>query len=83
MPEEVSRRSRNTRPSWITPGIISLLDAGETEDGHLFLLMPYHEGRTLRDAMAQPIDTLLAARWIREAGEAVTRHTSTGFCTAT
>ena len=53
------------------PGIISLLDAGETEDGRLFLLMPYHEGRTLRDAMAQPIDTLLAARWIREAGEAI------------
>lgn len=53
------------------PGIVGLLDAGETEDGRLFLLMPYHEGRTLREALAEPIDTLTAARWIREAGDAI------------
>lgn len=54
------------------PGIIALLDAGETEDGRLFLLMPYHAGRTLRQVLdAGRVDTLSAAKWIREAGEAI------------
>ena len=54
------------------PGIVSLIDSGETEDGRLFLVLPFHEARTLRDALARgPLDSLLAARLLREMGEAV------------
>jgi hypothetical protein len=54
------------------PGIVSLIDAGEVEDGRLFLVLPFHEGRTLRDALAAgPLDAAFAARLLREIGEAV------------
>jgi serine/threonine-protein kinase len=54
------------------PGIVSLVDAGEIEDGRLFLVLPFHEGRTLRDALAAgPLDAAIAARLLREIGEAV------------
>jgi serine/threonine-protein kinase len=54
------------------PGIVSLIDAGEIEDGRLFLVLPFHEGRTLRDALAAgPLDTAFAARLLREIGDAV------------
>ena len=54
------------------PGIVSLIDAGEIEDGRLFLVLPFHEGRTLRDVLATgPLDTAFAARLLREIGEAV------------
>ena len=54
------------------PGIVSLIDAGEVEDGRLFLVLPFHEGRTLRDALAAgPLDVPFAARLLREIGEAV------------
>ena len=45
------------------PGIVRLIDAGEIEDGRLFLVLPFHEGRTLRDALAAgPLDGAFAAR---------------------
>src|SRR5262249_47032110 len=45
------------------PGIVSLIDAGEIEDGRLFLVLPFHEGRTLRDALAAgPLGTPFPAR---------------------
>jgi tRNA A-37 threonylcarbamoyl transferase component Bud32 len=54
------------------PGIVSLIDAGEIEDGRLFLVLPFHEGRTLRDALAPgPLAAPFAARLLREIGEAV------------
>ncbi len=54
------------------PGIVSLIDAGEIEDGRLFLVLPFHEGRTLRDGLAAgPLDAPFAARLLREIGEAV------------
>ena len=54
------------------PGIVSLTDAGETEDGRLFLAMPFHEGRTLREAIGGgPLETGFCARLIREIGEVV------------
>jgi hypothetical protein len=54
------------------PGIVSLIDAGESEDGRLFLVLSFHEGRTLRDALAAgPLDAAFAARLLREIGEAV------------
>jgi len=54
------------------PGIVSLIDAGEIEDGRLFLVLPFHEGRTLRDALAAgPLDAAFVARLLREIGEAV------------
>jgi len=54
------------------PGIVSLIDAGEIEDGRHFLVLPFHEGRTLRDALAAgPLDGAFAARLLREIGEAV------------
>jgi tRNA A-37 threonylcarbamoyl transferase component Bud32 len=54
------------------PGIVSLIDAGEIEDGRLFLVLPFHEARTLRDALAGgPLDATFAARLLREIGEAV------------
>lgn len=54
------------------PGIVSLIDAGEIEDGRLFLALPFHEGRTLREALAAgPLDAPFAARLLREIGEAV------------
>jgi serine/threonine protein kinase len=54
------------------PGIVSLIDAGEIEDGRLFLALPFHEGRTLRDALAPgPLAAPFAARLLREIGEAV------------
>lgn len=54
------------------PGIVRLIDAGEVEDGRLFLVLPFHEGRTLRDALAAgPLDASFAARLLREIGEAV------------
>jgi tRNA A-37 threonylcarbamoyl transferase component Bud32 len=54
------------------PGIVSLIDAGEIEDGRLFLVMPFHEGRTLRDALtAGPLDAEVATRLLREIGEAI------------
>lgn len=54
------------------PGIVSLIDAGEVEDGRLFLVLPFHEGRTLREALAAgPLDAAFAARVLREIGDAV------------
>ena len=54
------------------PGVVSLIDSGETEDGRLFLVLPFREGRTLREAIAAgPLDLLIAARLLREMGEAV------------
>jgi hypothetical protein len=54
------------------PGIVRLIDAGEFEDGRLFLVLPFHEGPTLRDALAAgPLDSAFAARLLREIGEAV------------
>jgi serine/threonine-protein kinase len=54
------------------PGIVGLIDAGEIEDGRLFLVLPFHEGRTLRDALAVgPLDAAFAARLLREIGQAV------------
>jgi len=54
------------------PGIVSLIDAGEVEDGRLFLVLPFHEGRTLRDALAAgPLEAGFVARLLREIGEAV------------
>jgi serine/threonine protein kinase len=54
------------------PGIVSLIDAGEVDDGRLFLVLPFHEGRTLRDALSLgPLDTAFAARLLREIGDAV------------
>ena len=54
------------------PGIVSLIDAGEIEDGRLFLVLPFHEGRTLRDALAAgPLEAGFAASVLREIGEAV------------
>ena len=54
------------------PGIVSLIDAGASEDGRLFLVLPFHEGRTLREALAMgPLDAPFAARLLREIGDAV------------
>jgi tRNA A-37 threonylcarbamoyl transferase component Bud32 len=54
------------------PGIVSLVDAGEIEDGRLFLVLPFHAGHTLRDALAAgPLGPAFAARLLREIGEAV------------
>jgi hypothetical protein len=54
------------------PGIVSLIDAGEIEDGRLFLVLPYHEGRTLRGALAAgPLELPVIARLVREIGDAV------------
>ena len=54
------------------PGIVSLIDAGEVEDGRLFLVLPFHEGRTLREALAAgPLDAAFTARLLREIGDAV------------
>lgn len=54
------------------PGIVSLVDAGESEDGRLFLVLPFHEGRTLRDALgAGSLDAPFAARLLREIGDAM------------
>jgi len=54
------------------PGIVRLIDAGEIEDGRLFLVLPFHEGRTLRELLATgPLDAAFAARLLREVGEAV------------
>jgi tRNA A-37 threonylcarbamoyl transferase component Bud32 len=54
------------------PGIVRLIDAGEVEDGRLFLVLPFHEGRTLREALAAgPLDTAFTARMLREIGDAV------------
>jgi tRNA A-37 threonylcarbamoyl transferase component Bud32 len=54
------------------PGIVSLIDAGEVEDGRLFLVLPFHEGRTLREALADgPLDAAFTARLLREIGDAV------------
>jgi hypothetical protein len=54
------------------PAIVNLIDAGENDDGRLFLVLPFHEGRTLREALAAgPLDAPFAARLLREIGEAV------------
>lgn len=54
------------------PAIVNLIDAGENDDGRLFLVLPFHEGRTLREALASgPLDAPFAARLLREIGEAV------------
>lgn len=54
------------------PGIVGLIDAGEIEEGRLFLVMPFHEGRTLRDAVHfAPLDPAVGARLLREVGDAV------------
>lgn len=54
------------------PGIVSLIDAGENEDGRFFLVLPFHEGRTLRDVVAAgALDAAFVARLLREIGEAV------------
>ena len=52
------------------PGIVRLIDAGEVEDGRLFLVLPFHEGRTLREALAAgPLDAAFTARMLREIGQ--------------
>jgi tRNA A-37 threonylcarbamoyl transferase component Bud32 len=54
------------------PGIVSLTDAGETEEGRLFLAMPFHEGRTLRDALKDgALEPAFCARLLCEIGDAV------------
>lgn len=54
------------------PGIVSLIDAGEVEEGRLFLAMPLHQGRTLRAALESGApDPPSCARMLREIGEAV------------
>ena len=54
------------------PGIVSLIDAGEADDGRLFLVLPFHEGRTLRDALSLgPLAAPFAAQLLRELGDAV------------
>ena len=54
------------------PGIVSLIDAAEAEDGRLFLVFPFHEGRSLREALtAGPLDAPFAARLFREVGDAI------------
>jgi serine/threonine protein kinase len=56
----------------VHPGIVSLVDAGEAEDGRLFLAFPFHESRTLREALSQgPLDSPFAARLLREIGDAL------------
>lgn len=62
------------------PGIVSLIDAGETEDGRLFLVLPFHEGRTLREALTRgPLETPSAARLLQEIGQAVHHAHSQGI----
>jgi eukaryotic-like serine/threonine-protein kinase len=54
------------------PGIVELLEAGESSEGLLHLVMPYREGRTLRQAMSDgPIPLASAARIIRGIGDAL------------
>jgi hypothetical protein len=60
-------------------GIVNLLDAGESEEGRLFLVLPFHEGRTLRDALSWgPLESSLVGRLLREVGEAVSYAHSKG-----
>jgi hypothetical protein len=54
------------------PAIVELVDAGESTEGWLYLVMPYREGRTLRQAMtAGPLTVDDIAAWIRGAGAAL------------
>lgn len=54
------------------PGIVSISDSGETEDGRPFLVMEYVEGKTLRHLIRPeglPLETIAAI--VRQAGGAL------------
>src|SRR6202011_5304058 len=47
-------------------------DAGESAEGWVYLIMPYREGRTLRQAMdSSAIPVAFTAAWIQAAGRAL------------
>src|ERR1044071_3036039 len=55
------------------PGIVAVLDAGQTQDGKPYLVMQYIEGHVLRDAMKKGgMDLPRVARIIRQVGQALT-----------
>ncbi len=54
------------------PGVVGVLDSGETADGKAFLVMQYIQGVTLRRMMAPPgMNFDKAARIIRQVGQAL------------
>ena len=54
------------------PGIVELREAGESSEGLLYLVMPYRDGRTLRQAVTDgAIPVFSAARIIRGMGDAL------------
>ena len=61
------------------PGVVGILDAGQTPSGYPFLVMQYVEGTTLRSLIeAGPIDRGRAGRIIRQIGQALAAAHSRG-----
>ena len=53
------------------PGVVAVLDAGESSQGKRFLVMEYVEGVTLRSQLGTPLDLGRLARIIRQAAQAL------------
>ncbi len=54
------------------PGVVGVLDTGQTPDGKEFLVMQYVDGETLRHVMDQgPIDLARGAAIVRQVGQAL------------
>ena len=54
------------------PGIVAVLDAGQTQDGKPYLVMQYIEGRVLREVIRERrVDLPRVARIIRQVGQAL------------
>ena len=52
------------------PSICTIHDIGETEDGHLFIVMPYYQGQTLKERLADgPLDLEESISIARHAAE--------------
>lgn len=63
------------------PGVVGVLDAGETPDGKAFLVMQYIEGVTLRRVMAtHGLHFERTARIVRQLGQALSAAHSKGIC---
>jgi serine/threonine protein kinase len=61
------------------PGVVGILDAGQTPSGNPFIVMQYIEGRTLRSEIESgPMDRERVARIIRQVGQALSAAHSRG-----